>query len=211
MASTMKQSRRDRTGNAGNLYNSRRIVPFWRMLVRTEPQHRAVDPLFKSRWLPSTHRLWHTGIVSSESDQLMATVEFLTINGQSIRLTSLARDESTGGLSLVVIVRGDAARDELTTLIHDQPLTVSFPNETAATATAAAAETMRVSGLELRSTGEGARTIHRFAISLEPYSMPIDSVPEPIAESAAESALMQRLDAIERKLDRLLALLETSH
>lgn len=135
----------------------------------------------------------------------MASAEFLTINGQPIRLTSLARDPSTGALSLVVIVRGDAAREELTTLLHDQPLTVSFPDETAV------AETMRVSGLELRSTGEGARTIHRFAISIEPYSAPILDAPEQIAESTVESGLMQRLEAIERKLDRLLALLETSH
>ncbi|MGI8484525.1 MAG: hypothetical protein ACR2OU_09690 [Thermomicrobiales bacterium] len=135
----------------------------------------------------------------------MASAEFLTINGQPIRLTSLARDPSTGALSLVVIVRGDAAREELTTLLHDQPLTVSFPGEEVV------AEAMRVSGLELRSTGEGARTIHRFAISIEPYSSPILDAPEQIAESTVESGLMQRLEAIERKLDRLLALLETSH
>lgn len=138
----------------------------------------------------------------------MAAAEFVIINGQSIRLTSLAKDEATGALSLVVIVRGSAARDELTTLMHDQPLNVSFPNE--GTATAGISEAMRVSGMELRSTGEGARAIHRFAISLEPYSLPFSDEPDAIDESTAESALMQRLDAIERKLDHLLAFFETS-
>ena len=137
----------------------------------------------------------------------MATAEFMTINGQSIRLTSLARDEANRALLLVVIVRGDAARDELTTLMHDQPLTVSFPSEGASAAT----NTMRVAGLELRSTGEGARTIHRFTISLEPYSQPVTDEVEHLTESTAESALMQRLDAIEQKLDRLLALIDTTH
>lgn len=148
-----------------------------------------------------------TRIDSSESDRLMATADFVTINGQSIRLTSLARDDTNGALSLIVIVRGDAARDELTTLMHDQPLTVSFPNE----GSGAPTEPMRVAGLELRSTGEGARTIHRFAISLEPYSRPVTDDMEHLTESTAESALMQRLDALEQKLDRLLTLLDTTH
>ncbi|MGI8405235.1 MAG: hypothetical protein ACR2OE_10825, partial [Thermomicrobiales bacterium] len=167
----------------------------------------AGDPVFTSRRLLPAQWLLPTRTDASESDTLMATAEFVTINGQSIRLTSLAKDEANGALSLVVIVRGDAARDEITTLMHDQPLTVSFPNE----ATAAAAEPMRVAGLEVRSTGEGARTIHRFAISLEPYSQPITDEMEHTTESTAESALMQRLDAIEQKLDRLIALIDTTH
>lgn len=133
----------------------------------------------------------------------MATPEFAIINGQSVRLTSLKRTEEDGTLTLVVIVRGDAARDELTTLLDRAPLSVAFPNE--------APESMKVTELDLRSTGEGARTIHRLAISLMPQSSTVQAV-QAITEvktgSSAESALMQRLNAIERKLDRLLQLAE---
>lgn len=131
----------------------------------------------------------------------MASPEFAIINGQSVRLTSLKRTEEDGTLTLVVIVRGDAARDELTTLLDRTPLSVAFPNE--------APESMKVTELDLRSTGEGARTIHRFAISLVPQSstiQAIQAITEAKTGSSAESALMQRLDAIERKLDRLLQL-----
>jgi hypothetical protein len=128
----------------------------------------------------------------------MASPEFAIINGQSVRLTSLKRTEEDGTLTLVVIVRGDAARDELTTLLDRTPLPVAFPNEDP--------ESMKVTELDLRSTGEGARTIHRFAISLVPQSSTIQGITGAKTESSAESALMQRLDAIERKLDRLLQL-----
>lgn len=128
----------------------------------------------------------------------MASPEFAIINGQSVRLTSLKRTEEDGTLTLVVIVRGDAARDELTTLLDRTPLSVALPNEDP--------ENMKVTELDLRSTGEGARTIHRFAISLVPQSSTIQAITEAKTGSSAESALMQRLDAIERKLDRLLQL-----
>ncbi len=131
----------------------------------------------------------------------MASPEFAIINGQSVRLTSLKRTEEDGTLTLVVIVRGDAARDELTTLLDRTPLSVALPNEDP--------ENMKVTELDLRSTGEGARTIHRFAVSLVPQSstiQAIQAITEAKTGSSAESALMQRLDAIERKLDRLLQL-----
>lgn len=128
----------------------------------------------------------------------MASPEFAIINGQSVLLTSLKRTEEDGTLTLVVIVRSDAARDELTTLLDRTPLSVAFPNEDP--------ENMKVTELDLRSTGEGARTIHRFAISLVPQSSTIQAITEAKTGSSAESALMQRLDAIERKLDRLLQL-----
>ncbi len=123
----------------------------------------------------------------------------MTINGQAIRLTSLVRDEVTGALSLVAIVRGDAARDEITALFRDQPLAIAFPDESATT--------MRITHLELRSTGEGARTIHRFSVTLEPADGGNDGSGGQVTESVAESALMQRLDAIEQKLDHLLAVI----
>jgi len=128
----------------------------------------------------------------------LASNDFVTINGQYVRVTSFTRDETQGMLSLVVIVRGDAARDEVQALLRDQPLTVAIGAEPPAS--------MRVAGIDLRSSGEGARTIHRFAITLEPADMDEASGTSPDVPSS-ESALMQRLDAIERKLDDLIALM----
>lgn len=124
-------------------------------------------------------------------------IDFVRINQQAVRLTSVTRDEDTQRATLVVIVRGDAARNELTDLLNQQPLQVEFPDEEALT--------MRIAELDLRSTGEGVQALHRFAIDLEPFRQ--DLVPE-VSESTAESALMQRLDAIEDKLDQALALLD---
>lgn len=129
----------------------------------------------------------------------MASNDFVTINGQYVRVTSFTRDETQGPLSLVVIVRGDAAREEMLTLLRDQPLTVAMGAEPPLS--------MRVAGIDLRSSGEGARTIHRFAITLEPASADATSTISPGGPSS-ESALMQRLDAIERKLDYLIALMD---
>ena len=128
----------------------------------------------------------------------MASNDFVTINGQYVRVTSFTRDETQGALSLVVIVRGDAARDEVQALLRDQPLAVAMGAEAPAS--------MRVAGIELRSSGEGARTIHRFAITLEPAEA--DDIPSATSAPDAGSALMQRLDAIERKLDHLIALMD---
>ena len=128
----------------------------------------------------------------------MASNDFVTINGQYVRITSFTRDETQGTLSLVVIVRGDAARDEVQALLRDQPLTVAIGAEPPAS--------MRVAGIDLRSSGEGARTIHRFAITLEPAGA--DDIPSATSAPDAGSALMQRLDAIERKLDHLIALMD---
>jgi len=128
----------------------------------------------------------------------MAAPEFALVNGHALRLTSLAKDPATGILALVVIVRGNAARDELTTLLQTTPLVVALPP--------AAAQTMRVAGLELRSTGDGARTIHRVALTLAPHPAPTEPLTDHPTGSSAESVLLRRLDAIEHKLDRLLAL-----
>lgn len=127
----------------------------------------------------------------------MSSAEFIYINQQAVRLTSSARDVRSGAVDLVVIVRGNAARDEVTRLVADSPLEIAFPEE--------APQAMRVEEIDLKSTGEGARSIHRFNLRLVPWDATAD---EGSDEPVAESALMQRLDAIERKLDRLIALLE---
>ncbi|HEU0165156.1 MAG TPA: hypothetical protein VFQ54_08925 [Thermomicrobiales bacterium] len=130
----------------------------------------------------------------------MASIDFIYINQQAVRLTSFTRDQQSSRLSLIVIVRGNAARDELNALVAREPITVAFPDEEPAE--------MHLASVDLKTTGEGARSIHRFDLTLVAWANQANSdiSPDATTDSAAESALMRRLDAIEQKLDQLTAL-----
>jgi hypothetical protein len=129
----------------------------------------------------------------------MPPIDFIYLNHQAVRLTSFTREPESSRLSLVVIVRGNPARDELNALIASEPILVAFPDEEPAG--------MHVAAIDLKTTGEGARSIHRFDLKLVPWASQDDTGPRPddATEPGSVRELIRRLDAIERKLDQVIA------
>lgn len=121
---------------------------------------------------------------------MASSIEFVRIGGYPVKVTSLARDEDAGSITLVVITRGTADRNHLNELLSETPLTLEVPEEPPVQ--------MSVEGIDARSVGEGERVITRFSIRLAPAT--------PAHEDAADAArsLEERLGAIERKLDLIL-------
>ncbi|MGN6031429.1 MAG: hypothetical protein ACTHQE_07160 [Thermomicrobiales bacterium] len=124
----------------------------------------------------------------------MRSEDFIFIDGQAVRLTSVARDGET--LSLVVIVRGSGGRDEMQAILGRDTFEVVLGDDPP--------RPMRVTDVDLRSTGTGPTAVHRFAITLDPAPGP-DAMPA--GETAADD-LDQRLARIERKLDAIIARLD---
>jgi hypothetical protein len=124
----------------------------------------------------------------------MSLIEFIRIDGQTIRVTSLRHDEVTGTIELVVVARGSAAAAEVADLNTRGTLSVELPDEEPASFT--------ISEFEQRSVGEGERAMNRFRFVLHPESTNGN------ANDPAEAET--QLDRIERKLDELLKLLSRS-
>lgn len=120
----------------------------------------------------------------------MRTDDFIFIDGQAVRLTSVAPDGDA--LTLVVIVRGSGGRDEMQAILGRETLEVAL-GETPP-------RRMQVADVDLRSTGTGPTAVHRFAIRLEPAP---DGAA--VASGVALEDLDQRLTRIERKLDAIIA------
>lgn len=123
----------------------------------------------------------------------MAGPEFIFLNGQAARITSLTSDDKTGGLTLVVMGRGSADRDQLLKLLNADDLSVrlgSGPDQP-----------MRVASIDVRSSGDGPQAIHRIQTNLEPRQdeTPATRTPAPTIED--------RLTSLEQRLDRIIDLL----
>jgi len=123
----------------------------------------------------------------------MRTDDFIFIDGQAVRLTSLAPDGDA--LTFVVIVRGSGGRDEMQAILGRETLEVALGE--------APPRRMQVTDVDLRSTGTGPTAVHRFAIQLEP-APEADTAPS----GTALDDLDQRLARIERKLDAIIARLD---
>ncbi len=124
---------------------------------------------------------------------MASSIEFVRIGGYPVKVTSLARDSTSGGYTLVVITRGSADRNHLNNLLAATPLDFEVPR--------ALRTRMRVDGIDARSVGEGERVITRFSIRLEPDDPTAERCD---AEDAGPPSIEDRLDAIERKLDQAL-------
>lgn len=124
----------------------------------------------------------------------MTSPEFIFLNGQAARVTSLKRDDETGGFSLIVIARGGADRDHMLELLHADDLNVRVDN--------GAERAMRTIDLDIRSVGEGPQANHRIQAVLVPMD---DAFPEPVAASATPT---DSHSPIEQKLDQIIELLK---
>jgi|GEM_PF-3629062 len=124
----------------------------------------------------------------------MSSPNFIFLNGQAARVTSLKPDAETGGFVLVVIARGGADRDQLLDLLNTDDLLVRLDQgpETA----------MRTTDVEVRTVGEGPQAIHRVQATLIPADT---SLPEP--KTAPPNPLVTSINPVEQKLDRIIELL----
>jgi len=119
----------------------------------------------------------------------MSSPDFVRLNGEAVRVTSLTRDGDR--LSLVVILRGSRAHHQFRDALTRRPLRLGIPDEPEREVTVEQAEHV--------ASGEGERALYRHSVMLTPAT---DEAPTATAD------LTSRLDRIERKLDTLLARLD---
>jgi hypothetical protein len=123
----------------------------------------------------------------------MAGPEFIFLNGQAARITSLTPDDKTGGFTLVVMGRGSADRDQLLKLLNADSLSVrlgSGPDQP-----------MRVTSIDVRSSGDGPQAIHRIQTNLVPRQDETSGTETPAP------SIEDRLTSLEQRLDRIIDLL----
>jgi PAS domain-containing protein len=123
----------------------------------------------------------------------MAGPEFIFLNGQAARVTSLTPDDETGGFTLVVMGRGSADRDQLLKLLNADELSVRLGG--------GPEQPMRVTSIDVRSSGDGPQAIHRIQANMAPRrdETPGSTPPAPSIED--------RLTSLEQRLDRIIELL----
>ncbi len=114
------------------------------------------------------------------------TPDFLYLDDQPVRVTSLTRDGDR--ISLVVILRGSRAHQQLQESLHRTPMRLTIPGEPERAVALERAEHV--------VSGEGERALYRHSIILGPAGE---------AEPVSTDDLTARLDRIERKLDLLLS------
>ena len=118
----------------------------------------------------------------------MSSPDFVRLNGEYVRVTSLTRDGDR--ISLVVILRGSRANQHFTNALSQHPLLLAIPDEPE--------REVIVEHVEHHASGEGERALYRHSVRLVPAS----------AASPPTNDLTARLDRIEGKLDRILTALD---
>ena len=124
----------------------------------------------------------------------MAGPEFVFLNDQAVRVTSLRHDAAAGTVTLVLIARGSGDRDLITTLLETRPLTLRIPDE--------GEQRVVPTDVDMRIAGEAERALYRFSITL----VPEDARSEP--ETAPPPSIEDRLMSLEQRMDQIVAMLE---
>lgn len=123
----------------------------------------------------------------------MPTPDFIRLNGEAVRLTSLSRDGDA--ITAVIMLRGLRDHERLVDLLGRSPVSVALPDEEP--------RAMAVIRNEFTSTGAGPSALYRHVITFQRDGSGDEAPPAP-------ESLETRLARIEAKLDRVLALLATS-
>ena len=123
----------------------------------------------------------------------MAGPEFIFLNGQAARVTSLTPEGETGGYTLVVMGRGSADRDQLLKLLNADNLSVRLGN--------GPDQPMRITDIDVRSSGDGPQAIHRIQAHMVPGR---DRTP---GTTPAAPSIEDRLTSLEQRLDTIIELL----
>ena len=123
----------------------------------------------------------------------MTSPEFIFLNDQAARVTSLVENQASGGFALVVIARGGADRDHLLDLLNADDLQIRLDS--------GPSRTMRTTEIDIRSVGSGPQANHRIRAVLEPLDemLPEPATPPPPSEPASSM--------VEHKLDQIIELL----
>jgi len=124
----------------------------------------------------------------------MSGPEFIFLNDQAVRVTSLRHDDATGAVTLVLIARGSGDRDLITRLLETRPLTLRIPDE--------GERQVVPRDVDMRSAGEGQRAIYRFSITLAPDES------QPDTETTPAPTIEDRLTSLEQRLDQIVAMLD---
>lgn len=131
---------------------------------------------------------------------MTSSIEFVRMAGYPVKVTSLACDDASASITLVVITRGSADRNHLNDLLATTPLNLEVPDQSP--------QWVRVDGVDARTVGEGEQVITRFSIRLRP----VDSLDaEANAETPEPRSIEDRLDTIEQKIDRVLEAMGSHH
>lgn len=103
----------------------------------------------------------------------MPPPEFIFLNDQAVKVTSLRPDDA-GGFTLVLIARGGADRDRTLELLNAPDLLVRLDPDDI--------RPMQATGIDLRSAGEGPQAIHRIETTLIPRAGDPAPAPDPIVD-----------------------------
>lgn len=103
----------------------------------------------------------------------MPPPEFIFLNDQAVKVTSLRPDDA-GGFTLVLIARGGADRDRTLELLNAPDLRVRLDPDDI--------RPMQATGIDLRSAGEGPQAIHRIETTLIPRAGDPAPAPDPIVD-----------------------------
>jgi hypothetical protein len=118
-------------------------------------------------------------------------IEFIRIAGYPIRVTSLKRPTDSGEIQVVAITRGTRDPELLREILGQPVVEIAIPDETPFPAT--------VASTEIRSSGEAATMVTRFAIELR-HTDGASPPPTPTVED--------RVAALEREVADLRAIVD---
>ncbi|HYI24914.1 MAG TPA: hypothetical protein VD767_05845 [Thermomicrobiales bacterium] len=119
------------------------------------------------------------------------SIEFIRLAGYPVRVTSLKRMDDSGDLVVVTITRGIRDPDLLREILAQPTIETELPGQESFLAT--------VPDLDVRTSGEGATMITRFAMTLRPHDGPV---------AVAPPTLEERVATLEREVTELRATLE---
>lgn len=121
----------------------------------------------------------------------MTHVDFVELDGVTVRATSLATDPATGIVTLVVIARGTTDGQRLDEIVSAETVSYRPQGEDI--------EDMNVVAVDRMTSGERERVITRFAITLAPVTAAT------IAPTPPRSG-QSPLNELERRVEELLEL-----
>ena len=124
-----------------------------------------------------------------------------TIDGESVHLTSHTLDPKSGEITLSAVVRGSRALERLQHAMTGARVAVTLPNDSLTYATLPVAT-------DVSTTGSGERALHRLHLTLRLVEHEQEDEASRSKTTADTSELSERLDRIEAKVDRILAMLD---
>lgn len=104
-------------------------------------------------------------------------IEFIRLAGYPVRVTSLRRTEGSGDLQIVAITRGSRDPELLREILGKAVIDVEVPGDSSVS--------LAVAELDVRSSGEGATMVTRFAFTLRRPEETIPATPVSLAERVA--------------------------